>query len=75
MWSTGTTFVIFDNVKVPVSNLIGEENEGFKCIMLNFNHERMFICMSGLGGTRYMIEHIWEYLMKRETFGKQLIDH
>jgi alkylation response protein AidB-like acyl-CoA dehydrogenase len=25
---------------VPVENLIGEENQGFKCIMYNFNHER-----------------------------------
>lgn len=29
-WSGGTAFVTFDDVKVPVGNLIGEENKGFK---------------------------------------------
>jgi alkylation response protein AidB-like acyl-CoA dehydrogenase len=33
-------YVTFEDVKVPVENLIGEENKGFKCIMFNFNHER-----------------------------------
>ena len=62
MWSTGTTFIILDNVKVPVSNIIGEENEGFKVIMLNFNHERMYICMLALGAMRRQMEILWEYL-------------
>ena len=38
---SGTTFIVFDRVKVPVSNLIGDENDGFKFIMMNFNHERL----------------------------------
>lgn len=41
--AAGTTYIIFENVKVPVENLLGEENGGFKCIMANFNHERWFI--------------------------------
>lgn len=56
LWSTGTAFIIFDNVKVPVENLVGEENEGFKIIMLNFNHERLYICFIILGGLRHGIE-------------------
>lgn len=44
--SAGTALVIFENVKVPVANLIGVENEGFKVIMSNFNHERWaIVCM------------------------------
>ena len=43
LWATNTTFIVFDNVKVPVENLIGNENEGFKYIMMNFNHERLYI--------------------------------
>ena len=39
-WSSGTSYITFDNVKVPVENLIGNENEGFKYVMYNFNHER-----------------------------------
>jgi hypothetical protein len=40
VWPSGTTYITFEDVKVPVENLIGKENEGFKYIMYNFNHER-----------------------------------
>jgi len=39
VWPSGTTYIAFEDVKVPVENLIGKENEGFKYIMSNFNHE------------------------------------
>lgn len=45
MWSSGTTYIIMEDVKVPVENLIGKENDGFKYIMSNFNYERFgLIC-------------------------------
>jgi alkylation response protein AidB-like acyl-CoA dehydrogenase len=37
VWPSGTTFISMDDVMVPVENLIGEENQGFKCIMYNFS--------------------------------------
>lgn len=40
VWPSGTTYITFEDVKVPVENLIGKENEGFKYVMYNFNHER-----------------------------------
>ena len=40
VWPSGTTYVEFDDVLVPVENLIGKENQGFRYIMYNFNHER-----------------------------------
>lgn len=43
VWASGTTYVTFEDVKVPVENLIGKENEGFKIIMYNFNHERLTV--------------------------------
>lgn len=49
---SGTTFIDFDNVKVHKSNLIGEENEGFKLVMYNFNQERMGIGFQALSGAR-----------------------
>ena len=33
VWSSGTTYITFEDVKVPVENLIGKENQGFKYIM------------------------------------------
>jgi alkylation response protein AidB-like acyl-CoA dehydrogenase/predicted heme/steroid binding protein len=44
--AAATTFVEFNNVKVPKENLLGEEHKGFVVIMSNFNHERwMMACM------------------------------
>lgn len=37
--SAGTAFVDFDDVLVPVENVVGEVGKGLKCIMSNFNHE------------------------------------
>jgi alkylation response protein AidB-like acyl-CoA dehydrogenase len=39
-WLAGTSVVTFEDVEVPVKNLIGQENQGFKPLMYNFNHER-----------------------------------
>jgi alkylation response protein AidB-like acyl-CoA dehydrogenase len=72
---SGTTFISFENVKVPVENLIGEENEGFKAIMFNFNHERLMICMGALGSARLCYEDAMRFAHKRRTFGKTLIEH
>jgi alkylation response protein AidB-like acyl-CoA dehydrogenase len=42
--AAGTTFITFDNVKVPVENLLGKENHGIYVILSNFNHERWTMC-------------------------------
>lgn len=39
-WCSGTTYVTFEDVMVPVENIIGREGKGFQQIMSNFNHER-----------------------------------
>lgn len=38
--AAGTTYITFDNVKVPAENLLGQENKGIHVILSNFNHER-----------------------------------
>jgi alkylation response protein AidB-like acyl-CoA dehydrogenase len=75
VWSSGTTFVTFEEVKVPVENLIGEENGGFQVVMTNFNHERMGIIIQCLRFARVCYEESIKYAHKRKTFGKRLIDH
>ena len=40
------------DVRVPVRNLIGQENQGFMLIMLNFNHERFMLAVSTSRGAR-----------------------
>lgn len=73
--SSGTTFIEFDNVKVPVSNLIGEENNGFGVIMKNFNHERWGTAVQATRFSRVLLEESWNYASKRSTFGKKLNEH
>jgi acyl-CoA dehydrogenase len=62
-------------VRVPVENLIGEENRGFLVIMTNFNSERMFMAaaMEALG--RVCLEEAATWARERNTFGKRLADH
>ncbi|OCL00711.1 acyl-CoA dehydrogenase NM domain-like protein [Cenococcum geophilum 1.58] len=75
VWSSGTTYITFEDVKVPVENLIGKENQGFKVIMTNFNHERIGIIIQCLRFSRVCYEESMKYAHKRRTFGKKLIDH
>uniref|UniRef100_A0A0G4IBZ9 Cytochrome b5 heme-binding domain-containing protein n=1 Tax=Chromera velia CCMP2878 TaxID=1169474 RepID=A0A0G4IBZ9_9ALVE len=75
VWSSGTTFITFDDVKVPVENLIGEENKGFQYIMYNFNYERFGLCVSAARFSRVLYEEAFKYANKRKTFGKKLIEH
>ncbi|KAH0559503.1 hypothetical protein GP486_003980 [Trichoglossum hirsutum] len=75
VWSSGTTYVTFEDVKVPVENLIGKENQGFKVVMTNFNHERIGIIIQCLRFSRVCYEEAIKYAHKRRTFGKKLIDH
>ncbi|PLB54609.1 acyl-CoA dehydrogenase NM domain-like protein [Aspergillus steynii IBT 23096] len=75
VWSSGTTYVTFEDVKVPVENLIGKENQGFKVIMTNFNHERIGIVIQCVRFARVCYEESVKYAHKRRTFGKRLIDH
>ncbi|KAI2603268.1 acyl-CoA dehydrogenase NM domain-like protein [Hypoxylon fragiforme] len=75
VWSSGTTYITFEDVKVPVENLLGKENQGFKVIMTNFNHERMGIIIQCLRFSRVCYEESVKYANKRRTFGKKLMEH
>ncbi|CAE7275962.1 apdG [Symbiodinium sp. CCMP2456] len=75
VWPSGTTYVEFDQVKVPVANLIGKENEGFGVIMKNFNHERWGFVVQATRFSRVLLEDSWSFANKRSTFGKKLVEH
>lgn len=70
-----TTAVAFDDVKVPVENLIGEEGMGFVAIMLNFNNERFSMAVTANRMARCCLEEAIKYASQRETFGKKLVKH
>jgi alkylation response protein AidB-like acyl-CoA dehydrogenase len=56
MWGSGTSYITFEDVKVPKTHLIGKLNEGFKYVMHNFNHERLGIVMQASRLSRVCIE-------------------
>lgn len=70
--SAGTTFIELDDVKVPVENLIGVEGMGMRYVMTNFNHERLSIAVGVTRQARVALSAAFEYVMKREAFGKPL---
>ncbi|GAA5946673.1 hypothetical protein JCM3765_000344 [Sporobolomyces pararoseus] len=70
----GTTYLTFEDVKVPVENLLGKQDEGFKLIMNNFLHERLMIVLAAQRLARVAIEDAMNYAHKRKVFGKRLID-
>ncbi|KAF1813436.1 acyl-CoA dehydrogenase-like protein [Eremomyces bilateralis CBS 781.70] len=71
---SATTFVTFEDVKVPARYLVGEEGKGFRYTLSNFNHERLWIVFQGLRGSRTCIEDAMAWAMKREAFGMTLIE-
>ncbi|OMP85654.1 putative acyl-CoA dehydrogenase YngJ [Diplodia seriata] len=71
----GASWVELDDVKVPVGNLVGRENDGFKIIMTNFNKERYIMAVGCNRKARTCLSHSLAYAHKRSTFGKPLISH
>ncbi|RMI97930.1 hypothetical protein CDV36_016180 [Fusarium kuroshium] len=72
--AAGTAYVTFDNVKVPVENLLGQENKGIHVILSNFNHERWMMVCGSLRMSRSIVEECLKWSNQRQVFGKQLID-
>ena len=62
----------FDNVKVPVENLIGEEGKGFKYLMNGLQLERLIFIPSSVASMEYAIEVSLDYMSKRKAFGKTI---
>ena len=65
----------FENVEVPVSNLIGEENRGFAGLAGQFNIERFSGISATLAMTRTCVAEAIAFARERHTFGKRLVDH
>ena len=75
MRSSATAQIIFDNVRVPQRNRIGEEGMGFMYQMFQFQEERIYAAASALKSYENIIQETIEYTKKRETFGKPILDN
>lgn len=65
----------FDNVRVPLENLIGEENRGFAGLANQFNIERFSGISATLAMARTAVAEAIAWGRERHTFGKRLVDH
>jgi acyl-CoA dehydrogenase len=69
-----TSELFFDNVRVPVSNLIGEEHEGFKYLATNLAHERLVQAVRSAVVAEVTIRQTVEYTSQRKAFGQTIAD-
>ncbi|MFM0288068.1 acyl-CoA dehydrogenase family protein [Paraburkholderia megapolitana] len=74
-WASDTAHLHFDQCRVPVANLIGQEGSGFPLIMQNFNLERFSVAASALGFSEVCYEDALEWARQRKTFGQRVADH
>ncbi len=74
-WCSDTAQLHFDDVRVPVANLLGQENRGFELFMRNFNHERLALAMQAYALARICLDEASDWALQRTTFGKHLVEH
>jgi citronellyl-CoA dehydrogenase len=75
MMSSDTAQIHFDNVRVPVRNLIGEEGKGFTYQMLQFQEERLWAGANALKTLDNAVQATVEYTRERRIFGRPILDN
>jgi len=69
---SSTRQVFFNNVEIPVENLLGERNQGFKIAINILNIGRIKLAAGVLGGSKEVINHAIKYANEREQFGRSI---
>lgn len=67
-----TNELFFDNLEIPIENLIGEEGQGFKYIMTGLNAERTLIAAECIGDGYWFVDRIVAYSSAREVFDRPI---
>jgi len=73
-WAGNTTLVNFEDVKIPVENLVGAEGMGFMVMATAMNGERLIGCAGAIRAARTCISEAISFARERKTFGKKLSD-
>jgi acyl-CoA dehydrogenase len=78
--SSDTAELVFEDCRVPVANLLGEEGRGFHALMRNFQNERLVLGAMAMGEAQAALELTIDYVKQRKAFGaplweKQVIRH
>ena len=73
--SSATAELSFEDCVVPASNIVGEENAGFKYIMHHFQGERIVLCGFALGAMEALMKEAVTYGKSREIFGRPIVEY
>jgi acyl-CoA dehydrogenase len=74
LWAQDTSELFFDNVRVPVDHLLGEENMGFKYLMQELAQERLVIAVRAASSIESFLERTIAYTRDRKAFGQPVFD-
>lgn len=69
---SSTTMVFFENVKVPLENVLGEPGKGFKIAMEILNNGRLSTSTASFGVAKFLIDMCIKYANERKQFGKHI---
>jgi acyl-CoA dehydrogenase len=72
MMNNATTELVFDGLRVPAGNLIGDEGKGFRYILDGMNAERILIAAECIGDGRWFVEKATGRAGEREVFGRPI---
>ncbi|NCT18288.1 MAG: acyl-CoA dehydrogenase [Flavobacteriaceae bacterium CG18_big_fil_WC_8_21_14_2_50_34_36] len=70
--ASDTAEIAFDNVTIPSSNLMGEENKGFAYIMQHFALERLIMGVNAHARAEFALDYALGYMAERTAFGKSI---
>ena len=73
MWSSDTAELSFTDVRVPVTNTIGEIGRGFQQQMVQFQAERLITVYRHVGSIDQALGRTRDYLAERRAFGRPLL--
>ncbi|EYF05315.1 acyl-CoA dehydrogenase family protein [Chondromyces apiculatus] len=71
-WASDTAEIAFDGCRVPVSNLLGEEHQGFVPIMMNFSVERLLLASNCVAIAELAYRESMAYARERQAFGRSV---
>jgi acyl-CoA dehydrogenase len=72
MMNNATNELLFEDLRVPARNLLGEEGEGFRYVLDGMNAERILIAAECIGDGRFFIDRATERARGREVFGRPI---
>ena len=70
--ASDTAELAFDNVEIPIENLMGEEGKGFPYIMQHFALERLIMGVNAHARAEFALDYVINYMQERVAFGKSL---